>query len=423
LVAAICEEDPELPSNLAPHPLRHRLAGDVDAIVLKAMAKKPQDRYSSAQELAEDVRRHLADLPVVARPETWWDRARRRARRHKLELLAVLLVLAFAVTATVFWRQAEHQRSQAEDARLQAERVSGFLTKLFESAGPDAAPGEEMKVREALERGRRELERELQDEPEVRAELVGTLGTVYGQLGLYGDALELKEEALRIRRDAGGEDRTALAKDVNNLAKALYDVGDYEGAERRFREALAIWRRLGDESWITAARNLAAALSQQGRQDEALELHDQILEAQRSLYGPKDLEVAKSLHSLGALYRSRGEDAAAEPLLREALEIFTEKLGRRHTRVASVLASLGLVLHAQGRLAEARECTEEALRLRLELLGESHVSVANSRKSLAAILLDLGEPAAAAELLGPALEARGDEERAAANHAAAPSEN
>ena len=52
--------------DLAPAQLRRRLAGDLDSIVLKTIAQEPERRYATAQQLAEDVRRHLAGLPILA---------------------------------------------------------------------------------------------------------------------------------------------------------------------------------------------------------------------------------------------------------------------------------------------------------------------------------------------------------------------
>ena len=259
-------------------------------------------------------------------------------------------------------------------------------------------------VREILDRGRRRIAEDLTDTPEIRAELSGTLGTVYNNLGLYDTARELKTEALRLRRAAAPDDRPALAIDANNLARFHYDLGDYATAEPLFREALAIFQRLGDEaSAATTLLNLASVLVHLGRYDEAFSRHRQVLEIRRRLDGERSPKVASSLYGLGFLYYTRGDSAAAEPLLRQALDIYIEAYGPEHTRVASVLGSLGLVLHEAARPAEAQPFLERALALRQRLLGDDHVHVANARKNLAALLLEQGETAAAGELLEPAL--------------------
>lgn len=409
-VDIVCRQEPRWPS-VAAHDagidprLPRRLEGDLDAIVLKAMRKKPEERYASALQLAEDLECHLDDLPVRAHAAGWLYRARKLARRHRTALVVAILVVGLAITSTGLWRRAVHQQIATEKARLEAQTVSDFLERLFESADPEMAQGEALTLREVLDLGREKLaDGELADTPEVRAEVLTTLGTVYNNLALFGPARELKEEALRTRLEADPGDRADLASDLNNLARLDYDLGDYAGAERRFREALAMWRRLGDENdTALALNNLANTLGNQGRFDEAAELQEEALELRRRLFGPESDEVAVSLYSLGALHRIGGDTERAEPLLRRALAIYTRRYGREHTWVARVLNSLGRVLHAEGRLEEGRGHLEEALAIRRRILGEEHVAVAASAKNLAAVLLDQGEAATAGPLLEGAL--------------------
>ncbi len=359
-------EEVSPPSSGAPPEIRRRLVGDIDAIVLKAMDKRPERRYAAAAQLAEDLRRHLADLPVDAHPGTWRQRLRKSIRRHKLGLAVLLLITGFAITTTVFWRQAVHRghlaelaRERAEDARtetqralLRAERVSTFLEDLFRSGDPDAGA---LSVQEILDRGRRRLLSDLEEDPETRAQLLAALGTVYNNLSLYQEARELKEESLSNRLAADPTDRHELAATINNLGRLLYDLGDYPTAERHLRDALAMWQRLGDQPRVVLGRrNLATLLVQSGRPEEAMKLHRQIIADQQRLFGNRDLEVGVSLYSLAVLRRNLGMLGEAESLLHQALSIFEEKLGPHHTRVAAALSSLGRVLHAQGRHPEAR---------------------------------------------------------------------
>ncbi|MEM1205680.1 MAG: serine/threonine-protein kinase [Acidobacteriota bacterium] len=433
MVELICHGEPPRPSTVVRRfpavedgPRRWRkLAGDIDGIVLKAMGKEPRQRYASALQLSEDVDRHLKGLPIAAREGTWWYVAGKFARRHTLALAMLGVIVGFAVAATVLWRQAveergraELERSRAEAARsqavderaeadrsrLRAERVSSFLEELFEAADPDADGAAAVSAREILDRGRLKISQDLADQPEVRAELSGTLGTVYNNLGLYAEARELKEEGLRWRKEADGTDRPELAIDLNNLARLLYDLGDYSASEQRLHEALAIWRRLGDDGeTATTLRNLAAVAIDRGRHAEALELHREALELSRGLYGPDHPKVAESLYNLGVLHFTSGSLDPAERLLRQALDIHVRARGPEHTRVVSALGSLGRVLHARGRLDEAGDYLSRALAQRRRLLGDGHPHVARAEASLAALRLDEGDTDAAGELLRRAL--------------------
>ena len=226
---------------------RKDLSGDLDAIVLRALRKEPPLRYGSAASLAEDIRRHLQGLPVLARQGSGIYHLEKFVRRHKILLGVMLLILAFAITSTVLWREAVQERIQAKEQQARSERVIDFLESLFKDAHPDVTQGKEMTVLELLARGRDRVHRVLVEDPELQAELLGTLGTVHGDLGLYDEAEELKREALIVRRQNDSRDRPGLAKDINGLASQLYSQGDYEEAERLFREALAMRKRLGQK--------------------------------------------------------------------------------------------------------------------------------------------------------------------------------
>ncbi len=390
--------------------LGRRLAGDLDAIVAKAMRKEPRHRYGSATELAADVERHLEGLPVQARRGTRRYLLGRFLRRHKLVLAAVILIAGSAVTATVLWRQAVRERAHAEEQWARAEhqqsraqRVSDFLEDMFASADPDR--GDDLRVREFLDLGREKIARELVAEPELQAELLGTLGTVYQNLGILDQARALKQEGLERRRLADPRDRPELAKDLNNLASLLYAAGDHEAAEGYFRQVLAMQQSLDQDATEIARtqHNLASTLMQRGRYDQAESLFRGALETRRERYGDDSPRVASSLYSLGALHSNRGDFDRAEPLLRRALEIRVAAYGPEDLKVASVLGSLGWVLGARGAHGEASECYRRVLAIRLERLGTDHHGVATARKNLAAVLLAQGETEAAGGLLEEAL--------------------
>ena len=99
---AICEEDPAPPSSAAAPPMRHRLAGDLDAIVLKALRKEPERRYGSAEELSADIRRYREGLPVTARKDGRVYRAGRLLRKNKAVAVTALTMAATTAIVSAF---------------------------------------------------------------------------------------------------------------------------------------------------------------------------------------------------------------------------------------------------------------------------------------------------------------------------------
>ncbi len=417
LVRAICEREPEKPSTAvrrratdraadAPDPrkLRHRLSGDLDSIVLKAMRKEPHERYHSAEQLSEDIRRHLKGLPVSARVGSLTYRAGKFFRRHKLALAVVtafvLVISASSVVSSILWQQAVRGQEQAETA-------FEFLKDLLMSVDPDQAKGESLTALEFLDRGREMVVEELED-PELQIDVAGTLGEVFRNLGAYDESRELKEISLRIAHRHYGGDHPEVAKRLNNLVALINDHQDYPQAERLFREVLDMRLRLGQQApeLFRIKGNLATSLMLQGKFEEAEALYLDVLRTRLELYepeyGPDDQDVATSRRNLGALYYDQGDLEKAEWQLRQALGIRRRVFGSEHTRVASVLNLLGNVLAAQGREDEAEQLYDEALGIRRRLLGEDHLAVARTKRNLAELLAHR-DPATARVLLAQAL--------------------
>jgi tetratricopeptide (TPR) repeat protein len=283
--------------------------------------------------------------------------------------------------------------------------VTKFLVDLLRSARPDESRGGAMTVREAVDLGRDRILKNLSDEPEIRADIIGTLGSVYGSLGELAEGRVLKDKALALRQQGDATDRPELAADILGLAKAHYDLGEYEAAELQFRQALATRRRLGvvDEDFVTFVFNLAAVLVQRGKSEEAESLHLEALELRKTLFGPEDRRVASSLIGLGALYRNRGDLARAEEHFRQALKIRVETLGEKNTRVARVYNSLGWTQHLRGEHGAAEDSFERALAIRQAILGKAHPETARTKKNLASLALDRGEIDRAEVLINEAL--------------------
>jgi tetratricopeptide (TPR) repeat protein len=118
LFRIVCEVEPPRPSAIAPTDRRSALGGDLDNIVLKALHKDPARRYRSVEQLAQDVRRHLDGLPVVARAATPGYRARKFVRRHRGKLVLTTLVAAALATSTIYSIR-EARRADLEAARAQ----------------------------------------------------------------------------------------------------------------------------------------------------------------------------------------------------------------------------------------------------------------------------------------------------------------
>ena len=243
IARAICEETPRSPSAATaadPDPAgvdSRRLKGDLDTIVLMAMRKEPERRYSSIGQLAADIRAYLAGYPLVARGDSWGYRSRTFMARHKAAVasafLAAVALAGFAIGMGILARSANR-------ARLTAQHQAQFLAGMFQAATPEESRGQTITARTLLDRGASRIDRELASEPQVRASLLEVIAEAYRNLGLLDRSQALARQAFALARKSQGTDNTDAVKSQELLAELERDQGHYAEAERLLRELIAV---------------------------------------------------------------------------------------------------------------------------------------------------------------------------------------
>ena len=383
----------------SPRQLRNRLDGDLDAIVLKAMRKRPEHRYHSVELLAHDLRRHLRGLSVTACKGTFRYLAKKFVRRHRLSLgAAAVVMLTLSVSALPLTRMWQRAAAEKEKARVRAERTVELLEDLIEVFDPEAIDQTVTPLR-FLDHARAEITADLRAEPEMLARLLsGRLTRVYRRLGHFEEAQSSLDQALIILRKIHEQDHPEIADVLHNQGSLLFRMGDYRRAEAHFRDALTMRQRMGlnDESLVGPLSNLASCLAQRGEFAEAMQRYRQVLGLQRRLGHP---QLAMTLRNLGMLFFTRGDPDQAEHLLSQALRLELAKNGAASLEVAGLQSALGRVLTARGELEAAERALNLALAVRRRHLGPDHVDLARAERNLAAVLLKLEEHSTAAVLL------------------------
>ena len=178
------------------------------ALVNKAMAASPADRYRTALELAADMRRFQTGQLVSAYSYSMRDLVRRFVRRHRAEVVVAAALSAILVAAVVIGfravrrqaRVAEAERDRAQFAAQRAEQIDAFLVGMLGSADPRVL-GRDVTVASVLDAASARVENELGDQPDVKAAVLATLGTTYQGLGMLTQAKEhlvASLEAVRI---------------------------------------------------------------------------------------------------------------------------------------------------------------------------------------------------------------------------------
>ena len=411
---AVCEGTPPPPSRavletgeLQPDAQQRSrlLTGDLDSIVMRALEKQPDRRYPSAAALADDLLRYLDRQPVLARPQTFRYLTGKFIRRHAWGVVAAALLIGLALWMVVQALEIARQNEQLElknveitQERDRATEVREFLVDFLRVPDPSRSRGSVLTVKEALDAAAQRLESELKDEPEIRAELLDTIGRVFTNLALYTEAEPLLNDALTIRRETLGEDDALVAASLHNLAFLKRRLGDAGQAEALRRQAIAIQRRVfpdGDSRLARGLNALASLLRERRALEEAEPLAWEALSMQVRLLGDRHLDVARTLNTLASVSRFRSDLTRAASLYRQSLKIRREHVGSVDPGVAAVLNNLALVLVESNSLPEAIDTHRESLAIRRQIYPDDHPNRIKSLNNLALALSLHGEHAEA----------------------------
>ncbi|CAN5698474.1 hypothetical protein BH23GEM9_BH23GEM9_19730 [soil metagenome] len=403
------------PSVVARPAWRRRLRGDLDTIVGRALEPEPARRYASAQHLLDDLERHRAGLPVLARPPGVAYRFGKYVRRHRVAAAAAAAALVALVGSSAGWAvRVTQERDVAQAEHAIAEDVSRFLTDLFAASDP-FAPGPErrdtLRTRDLVRLGADRLRADARVAPALRARMLLVLGKVHQELGLHDDAETLLRDATDIRRAQYARPHAELAEAVGALASLLHTRGRFGDAEPLAREALALRRAVhtsGEPEVAAALHALARLLMVNRALEEAEALQREAVAIQRRTLDRTDLALADGVSVLARILMSQYREGEAEPLFRESVQLRREAHGDAHPLTAVGLIDLGLVLRRLERLDDAADALIEAIAINRTALGERHPHLVFNLNTLAFVRSAQGDFDEAARLLESAIDIQQD---------------
>ncbi len=392
------------PQTVALPYLRQRLRGDLDAIVFKAMRLEPALRYASADAMAEDLRRFLAQQPVHARAPTRRYRWSKWAQRNRLGLaLGTSALVALLVGSGVALWQAQRAQAAAADARAEAdraareltraERITSFLASLFREQDPLARNISENRTpKQLLAQAAARVEPELASEPQVAAQLLRVLGE--SQLNL-GDGKAAEATLLRARALSEGVNDLALGAEIDALLAqwAMRELR-HDDADRLFAQALSAAEQVHGPQSVEAARidsKRALSLVILARFADAraaAERADELLAAGLPATDPERIQARTVL---AIVLEQLREDAGAEVAARSAIEAIEQAFGDRDGRLARPLLTRGEILRRAQNFDEARLLLARSVRVARERFGEPHGMVVEALVRLASVERDAGD--------------------------------
>ncbi len=399
IARAITEQEPARPSTAiarssgssksqGPNP--KILRGDLDNIVLNAMRKESQRRYASVEQFSEDIRRYLGDRPITARKDTFSYRTVKFIKRNKVAVTTATLVVLAIVTGLIvaLWQaeNARQQRDLAHHERLKAERINTFLQRMLSFSNQSVtsvwpvAQKKDVTVNEMLDRVTPQVEAELTDQPDVRAQVLRTIGSAYASQGRYDMAEKNLRTALNDEIQLYGENNPEVADTMSELGVLSYRQVRYEEANSLLEKAIAAYKtqRQANLASFNPAK-LALALDYLAAtklyQVDPYAAKPLMLEALRISSGAnlreKDrLVVAFNKSDTGASMVYTGELEKGQALLHEALTEYRQISNRPQWEQGSTLTHLGAALTMQRQFDEAEKYLIEGERVYRETLGD-----------------------------------------------------
>ena len=394
-------EQAALRGGLQPASLARALRGSLADIVQACLRRNPEQRYASADALANDLKAWLDNRPIAAVPLSRGQRTRLWLRRNRAlaASLAAITVALLAGSGVALW-QAREARTQAQIAQRESDSARttlAFLTDTLAAASPDQAMSTDVSVRQLLDQARTQLDQKRLD-PQVKQSVQRLLGRLYTSLGEPKLAVKLFEQGLRGVTPSTREDALLLAGDLDDYSSALgtlergkaslaiaqraatlrgrfasddpaqqlyihdqlgiayYRNGDNKQAEQEWLQVLTLARSMKDpprDVVINSSQTLSSMLSSTGEYKRALQIVDQgIAFADRSGIPADHPMRINLLRSRAEALLKLGDAKSAEPVIRRAIALQRKTTGDTGNHMATLQNALGLVLNDLGRYRE-----------------------------------------------------------------------
>ena len=380
--------------------LLRRLSGDVDQIVLKAMAVHPDDRYQSAAALAEDLQLLLEGRPLSTRRGQWRYVLGKLLRRHPLPFAlagALLLsLLVFAVVVTQIALDLDRARRVALQQGALSDRVLDHVVVSLRELEPSLSGFEGSIVRQALDRAASAPPAQFGEDALTQIHLRLTLGRGYETVWAIDEATAQYALADGLLDALPAEQRPAIEARVRNgQGRMLRMNGDLQGAQSRYRQVLALAAahpQLGLEA-ARAKVGLSVLADAEDRRDEALALMREALLDHERLFGPEHPDALSVGYRLALTLLGNEEQSSpaeleeAEQLLGRLLPRYLAALGESAPATLSARLLYGRTACYAGRPEDCVARIEPVLELARRVLGEQNLSLLRARSEFGVALL------------------------------------
>ena len=387
-----------------PRQLVRLLRGDLDWITMTAVERERARRYATPTELANDIRRYLANEPVMARPASLSYRVQKYVRRHRIGVAAAgaigALLVTFGVVQSIQLRKTTRERDRAD-------RIAEFMTGMFKVSDPYESLATPVTAREVLDKAAHDIDTGLARDPELQGRLMHVMGMAYLNLGLYSRAQSLFERSIQFSTASLGPDNIQTLKSRQKLGWTLYQEGRLSEAESEQRSLAAVERRVfgsKNEDTIGTMGDLATTLGEEGHLAEAEKVQRDVLEIQKRVLGAESRFTLISMNNLATLLLKQHRVEEAEKLQEDTLEIQRRVYGPENLTTIHYMMNVAQMKGDMGADDDATKLSIQLLDLEHRVLGPDSPEAAETTYNLAILKAKHGHADEAISLLRQAID-------------------
>jgi len=373
-----CREKLHLTGQQAP---AAELAGDLDAIVLKALRKTPAERYPSVEAFAQDVKLYLEGWPVDARRGNVRYRAAKFARRHAGKLAVAGLVVAVSAAGVLLHeRRLARERNVAQREAEKAFVLTDFAFSMIEGASAGHEGGKPLWLPAAELQARVYL----RVDPEVGAAMLRDVARLQMARKELEAAGRLLEEVRVAQGGIQGLSTFESAETLRTLGKLASLRGKPEEAAKEYDRALLLFRETLPQEGGRAVHtiiDLGNAFLTLNRLDSAAEAYRKAIK----LMGTNDADPqwGRARNNLGIVFLRRRDWAEAARLMGEALPNVERSLDESNSELGDVLVTYAQTLDHLGDRVRARALAERGLAVYRRTLAPGDPRIAEAEDLLA----------------------------------------
>lgn len=389
-----------------------------------ALADPDQPQGELGEPLAADARPEADGFPsaflklVAGLLGVRFDELRRRDHRRRQRFWASVLAgaLALAVVFAFLAWQASVARDAARAAQARAElelqserQTREFLISVFRLADANEARGEQVTVREVLDRAVERIDRTEFNRPAIRSRFLATLGQAYTSLGLIRRGSELLRDSIDVL-DGSELDAEVRHQRIDSrilLADALFEMGEYEAALATLAPVEQGQDAPDAVQRANAANVMGDVLTYQERDADAEAAYRRALALLQDAPG-LDPALADDAHGrallgLATLALFAGDAGSAFNQYQDATRLLERSLGEDHPATIGAIISLGSAAYRNGQRDAARDAWQRAMALAENVYDDHSPQIGTLKNNLGLLLLEDGDLATAEPLLRDAL--------------------